>query len=44
MYGKIKDHLIQEIKDIREAGLYKDERILSALNRQKSNWIRGKKC
>ena len=28
MYGKIKDHLIQEIKDIREAGLYKDERII----------------
>ena len=28
MYGKIKDHLIQEIKDIRDAGLYKDERII----------------
>ena len=28
MYGKIKDHLINELKDIREAGLYKEERII----------------
>ncbi len=28
MYGKIKDHLQQELKDIREAGLYKEERII----------------
>ncbi len=28
MYGKIKDHLITELKDIREAGLYKEERII----------------
>ena len=28
MYGKIKDHLINEIKDIRNAGLYKEERII----------------
>ncbi len=28
MYGKFKDHLIQEIKDIREGGLYKEERII----------------
>ena len=28
MYGKFKDHLIKEIKEIREAGLYKDERII----------------
>jgi glycine C-acetyltransferase len=28
MYGKFKDHLIKEIKDIREAGLYKEERII----------------
>jgi len=28
MYGKIKEHLIQEINDIRQAGLYKDERII----------------
>jgi glycine C-acetyltransferase len=28
MYGKFKDHLIKEIKEIREAGLYKEERII----------------
>ncbi len=28
MYGKIQDHLIKEISDIREAGLYKEERII----------------
>jgi glycine C-acetyltransferase len=28
MYGKIKEHLQQEIKGIREAGLYKEERII----------------
>ncbi len=28
MYGKIKEHLIKELKDIREAGLYKEERII----------------
>jgi glycine C-acetyltransferase len=28
MYGKIKEHLQAEIKDIREAGLYKEERII----------------
>lgn len=28
MYGKIKDHLTKEINDIREAGLYKEERII----------------
>jgi len=28
MYGKVKDHLIKEIKDIRDAGLYKSERII----------------
>ena len=28
MYGKIKEHLINELKDIREAGLYKEERII----------------
>lgn len=30
MYGKIKDHLKQELKDIREAGLYKEERIITS--------------
>ena len=28
MYGKLKDHLEKELIDIREAGLYKDERII----------------
>ena len=28
MYGKIKDYLTKEISDIREAGLYKEERII----------------
>lgn len=28
MYGKFKDHLIKEINDIHEAGLYKNERII----------------
>jgi glycine C-acetyltransferase len=29
MYGKVKDHLIRELGQIRESGLYKDERILA---------------
>lgn len=28
MYGKIKDHLLAELNNIREAGLYKNERII----------------
>jgi len=28
MYGKIKDHLQEELKNIKEAGLFKDERII----------------
>ena len=28
MYGKMKDHLQEELKNIREAGLYKAERII----------------
>ena len=30
MYGKIKDHLQQELESIREAGLYKEERIITS--------------
>lgn len=30
MYEKVKEHLIKEIKDIREAGLYKEERIITS--------------
>jgi glycine C-acetyltransferase len=29
MYGKMKDHLMNELKQIRDSGLYKDERILA---------------
>ena len=29
MYGKMKDHLIKELEQIRDSGLYKDERILA---------------
>jgi glycine C-acetyltransferase len=29
MYGKMKEHLINELKQIRDSGLYKDERILA---------------
>ena len=28
MYGKFKDHLIKEINNIKDTGLYKDERII----------------
>ncbi len=30
MYGKIKEHLQQEIQDIKDAGLYKSERIITS--------------
>lgn len=30
MYGKIKEHLQQELEDIKEAGLYKKERIITS--------------
>jgi glycine C-acetyltransferase len=30
MYGKIKEHLQNEIKDIKEAGLFKEERIITS--------------
>jgi glycine C-acetyltransferase len=29
MFGKMKDHLVKELKQIRDSGLYKDERILA---------------
>jgi glycine C-acetyltransferase len=29
MYGKIKDHLIKELAQIRDGGLYKDERVIA---------------
>lgn len=33
MYGKIKEHLQKELKEIREAGLYKEERIITSHQR-----------
>jgi len=30
MYGKIKDHLQKELQDIKDAGLYKEERIITS--------------
>ena len=30
MYGKIKDHLATELKNIKEAGLFKNERIITS--------------
>ncbi len=30
MYGKIKDHLTQELEDIKNAGLFKEERIITS--------------
>ena len=29
MYGKMKDHLLQELAQIRDSGLYKDERVIA---------------
>ena len=33
MYGKMKDFLTKELADIREAGLYKEERIITTPQR-----------
>jgi glycine C-acetyltransferase len=30
MYGKIKDYLQQQIKEIKDAGLYKNERLIES--------------
>lgn len=30
MYGKFQDHLVSELKNIREAGLYKNERVITS--------------
>ncbi|MEL6976327.1 MAG: glycine C-acetyltransferase, partial [Bacteroidota bacterium] len=30
MYGKIKQHLAQELEDIKAAGLFKEERIITS--------------
>ena len=33
MYGKMKEHLAQTLSEIREAGLYKEERIIESPQR-----------
>ena len=33
MYGKIKEHFAQQLAEIREAGLYKNERIITSPQR-----------
>ena len=33
MYGKIKEFLQKELADIKEAGLYKEERIINSQHR-----------
>ena len=43
MYGKFKDHLEKELTDIREAGLFKDERIIITAQGTSINVNTGKK-
>ena len=33
MYGKMKEHLCQTLEEIREAGLYKEERLIESPQR-----------
>lgn len=42
MYGAFKDHLVKEIKDIHEAGLYKNERIIVSPQRAEIKLDDGK--
>lgn len=43
MYGKFKDHLIKELTSIREAGLYKEERIIASPQGAEITLSTGKK-
>jgi glycine C-acetyltransferase len=43
MYGKYKDHLVNEIKNIREAGLYKNERVIASPQGANIEVLGGKK-
>ena len=36
MYGKMKDHLVKELAQIRDSGLYKDERVLAGRDHEVS--------
>ena len=42
MYGKIKQHLIDEFEQIRQTGLYKDERVISSRQGEEIDLIDGK--
>ncbi len=42
MYGKIKDHLTQTLTEIKEAGLYKEERLIES-QQQAEITVKGKK-
>ncbi len=43
MYGEYKNHLIKEIKDIRESGLYKEERIIVSPQKAEIELASGQK-
>ncbi len=43
MYGEYKNHLIKEIKDIKESGLYKDERIIVSPQKAEIELASGQK-
>ncbi|MBE0649443.1 MAG: glycine C-acetyltransferase [Bacteroidales bacterium] len=43
MYGEYKNHLVKEIKDIREGGLYKEERIIVSPQRAEIELASGQK-
>ena len=42
MYGKLKEHLCQTLAEIREAGLYKEERLIES-PQLPSRW-QGRMC
>ncbi|MBQ0080144.1 MAG: glycine C-acetyltransferase [Alistipes sp.] len=43
MYGKFKDYLQQELDGIREAGLYKEERVITSQQKAQIE-VKGKQC
>ena len=43
MYGKMKEHLSQTLAEIKEAGLYKEERLIESAQ-QAAITVKEKKC
>ena len=43
MYGKMKDHLSKTLAEIKEAGLYKEERLIESAQ-QAAITVKGKDC